>query len=263
MNKSSYSKFIFLVLTIVTIACTKEVNDSEVVRSLLDEYQVALSSKSSKKIAQVFHKDATILPEGKNVVVGRAGITEHFKGLETIDFKEEFVVDESFWAGEYIVVQTKNLGRWSTPDKRESGEFEVKGQMLLKQNHSKEWKIFRYAYSENEPPEEKHPKEIEGRFAHTVFFWLKDDKNQNVRSRFKTSLEKFIKNSKYVTSMHLGTPAETDRPVIDNSYTYCLIATFPSKEEQDKYQDEEGHKIFIEESNELWEKVLVYDSEMN
>ena len=63
--------------------------------------------------------------------------------------------------------------------------------------------------------------------------------------------------------MHIGTPAQTNRPVIDNSYTYSLIVTFPSKEEHDEYQQEEVHQVFIEEAKELWKKVLVYDSEMN
>ena len=263
MKKVNYYKFVFAGLAVITIACSKGMNNPEVVRSLLDDYEEALGSKSAEKIAQVFHEQATILPEGKNVVQGRAGIAEHFKDLETMNFEEKFIVDESFRAGEYIVVQTKNLGKWSIPDKHESGEFEVKGQMILKQNQKKEWKIFRYAYSGNEPPEESRPKEIEGKCAHSVFFWLKDPKNENVRDRFKTSLEKFIENSQYVKSMHIGTPAQTNRPVIDNSYTYSLIVTFPSKEEHDEYQQEEVHQIFIEEAKELWEKVLVYDSEMN
>lgn len=60
--------------------------------------------------------------------------------------------------------------------------------------------------------------------------------------------------------MHLGFAANTNRPVIDNTYTYCMVLTFTSKEEQDKYQDEAGHKTFISESENLWKKVVVYDS---
>lgn len=107
-----------------------------------------------------------------------------------------------------------------------------------------------------------HPegKVSKGEFAHVVLFWLKNPDNQQERKKFESSLGTFIKNSKYVKSMHLGAPANTNRPVIDNTYTYCMILTFTSKEEQDKYQDEPGHKTFISESEELWEKVTVYDS---
>ena len=101
---------------------------------------------------------------------------------------------------------------------------------------------------------------MKGEFAHIVLFWLKNPDNQLERKEFESSLETFIKNSEYVKSMHFGSPANTNRSVIDNTYTYCLIVTFTSKEKQDKYQDEQGHKKFISESEELWDKVTVYDS---
>ena len=97
-------------------------------------------------------------------------------------------------------------------------------------------------------------------FVHVVFFWLKNPDNFDERRQFETSIGKFIKNSKYVKSMHLGLPASTNRPVIDTTYTYCLIVSFSTKDEHDKYQAEEIHKIFIKESEDLWEKVRIYDS---
>lgn len=100
-----------------------------------------------------------------------------------------------------------------------------------------------------------------GDFVHTVFFWLKNPDNKADRAKFEASLKKFIDSSQYVKTKYLGLPAATDRPVIDNTYTYCMILTFASKEAQDKYQEEELHKTFIEESESLWEKVMVYDAE--
>ena len=98
-------------------------------------------------------------------------------------------------------------------------------------------------------------------FSHVVLFYLKNPGNQAEREQFETSLSTFVKNSQHVKSSHLGTPAATDRAVVDKSYTYIMILNFSSKEEQDKYQDEAGHKQFIGESEHLWEKVIVYDSE--
>ena len=97
-------------------------------------------------------------------------------------------------------------------------------------------------------------------FRHTVFFWLKEPKNKLHRNTFETSLKRFIDNSKFVQNKHIGTPAETDRAVIDSTYTYCLSVSFLNKKDHDNYQEESGHVTFIEESSSLWEKVLVYDS---
>lgn len=103
--------------------------------------------------------------------------------------------------------------------------------------------------------------QTQGGFAHVVYFWLKNPDDANDRKAFEASLTNFINNSEFIRTKHLGTPAATDRGVIDNSYTYCLLLTFDNKEMQDKYQVEEGHLKFIDESQDLWEKVIVYDSE--
>ena len=100
-----------------------------------------------------------------------------------------------------------------------------------------------------------------GKFVHTVLFWLKNPESKEDRLKFETSLQKFLNASEHISSMHLGTPASTNRPVIDNSYTYCLMVTFVSKDAHDKYQEEVAHKVFIRESESLWKKVLIYDSE--
>jgi len=104
-------------------------------------------------------------------------------------------------------------------------------------------------------------KKIEGSFIHTVYFWLNNPDSDEDREKFLASLKKFINSSEFITGKHIGTPADTDRPVIDNTYTFSLILTFKSKEIQDKYQAEPAHKQFIKESESLWKKVLVYDSE--
>jgi len=99
-----------------------------------------------------------------------------------------------------------------------------------------------------------------GSFAHTVYFWLHEPENKDHRDSFETSLKKFLNTSKNITTKHIGTPASTNRDVIDNSYTYSLLLTFKNQEAHDRYQDEPAHKLFIEESSGLWSKVLVYDS---
>lgn len=101
----------------------------------------------------------------------------------------------------------------------------------------------------------------QGNFAHIVFFWLKNANSEDDRNTFEASLKRFVNTSVFIKTKHVGTPANTDRPVIDSSYTYCLSLTFANKSDQDQYQEEAGHHRFIEECAELWEKVIVYDSE--
>ena len=134
--------------------------------------------------------------------------------------------------------------------------------MILKRDASGNLRIFRYMYNSNPVAKVKKSQPVKGSFVHVVYFWLKEPSNNDIRQKFTTSLSNFIDNSAFIKSKHLGTPADTNRAVIDNSYTYCLIVTFNSKKDQDKYQAEEGHLKFLEESRNLWEKILVYDSEL-
>ncbi len=97
-------------------------------------------------------------------------------------------------------------------------------------------------------------------FTHVVYFYLNNPENLEDRSAFENSLKKFLDNSLYAKTKFIGIPAETPRNVVDNSYTYSLILSFPSKEIQDKYQEEPAHLVFIKESSHLWKKVQVFDS---
>lgn len=102
---------------------------------------------------------------------------------------------------------------------------------------------------------------MDEKFIHLVFFWLKNPINTTNKLEFENAMNKFLETSVYAKNNHFGAPAKTDRPVIDNSYTYCLKIAFENIEEHDKYQIEPAHKLFIAEASKLWEKVLIFDSE--
>ncbi|AXT58617.1 Dabb family protein [Aquimarina sp. AD1] len=97
-------------------------------------------------------------------------------------------------------------------------------------------------------------------FVHSVYIWLNNPDNPEERQLFEKSLIKFLNTSKYAKTNFVGTPAGTDREVVDNTYTYSIIVTFSSKEEQDLYQKEEAHLLFIKEASSLWNKVQIYDT---
>jgi hypothetical protein len=107
---------------------------------------------------------------------------------------------------------------------------------------------------------ETEMKEFDSNFSHTVFFWLKNPDNATDRTAFETSLKKFLSKSEYANTKFIGTPPKASRDVVDGSFTYSLILSFDSAESQQAYQDEAPHKVFIEESSDLWTKVIVYDS---
>lgn len=108
---------------------------------------------------------------------------------------------------------------------------------------------------------EETMKEFDPTFNHTVFFWLKNPDSQADRTAFVTSLSKFLDNSGYAKTKFIGKPPRASRDVVDGSFTFSLMVSFESAEAQQAYQDEAPHKLFIEESEDLWEKVIVYDSQ--
>ncbi len=107
---------------------------------------------------------------------------------------------------------------------------------------------------------ERSSSEKEGNFVHVVFFWLVDD-SKKTQEKFLSELGKFIDNVDLIQTKHIGSPANTDREVIDSTWSYSLILSFKSKKEQDLYQEHPLHKDFIKNASSLWTKVQVYDSE--
>ncbi len=97
-------------------------------------------------------------------------------------------------------------------------------------------------------------------YVHVVYFWLKDPGNMEDRMALETSLEKFMRTSRYAKTKFVGIAPKATREVVDDSFAYNLVLTFGSAEEQELYQNEEAHLLFIEESQELWERVVVYDA---
>ncbi len=101
---------------------------------------------------------------------------------------------------------------------------------------------------------------MEKRFVHVVNFWLRKDLNQDERMQFEQGVRS-LGNISTVELFHLGTPADTDRPVIDRSYDYCLLCRFRNRADHDAYQEDPIHDEFRDTCSPLWEKVLIYDSE--
>ena len=100
---------------------------------------------------------------------------------------------------------------------------------------------------------------IKNVFVHHVFFWLKEPKNPQVRIQLENGLQGLI-TVPQIKSSHIGTPVESPREVVDDSFTYSFMAFFKSKEDQSTYQTHPIHLKFIDDCQHLWEKVIVYDA---
>lgn len=120
--------------------------------------------------------------------------------------------------------------------------------------------IFLFVMNLSEVQAQKQKSEFNPNFTHVVYFWLKNPDSPDEKKAFLTSLQNFMSKSEYAKTKFIGEPAGTSRDVVDGSFTYSLILTFPSKEIQDKYQEEPAHIKFVEESQHLWKRVVVYDS---
>ncbi len=96
-------------------------------------------------------------------------------------------------------------------------------------------------------------------FIHHVYFWLKNPESKEDLAKLVAGLEK-LSSVKEIDIFHIGQPADTDRGVIDRSYSISWLNIFKDKAAQDIYQTHPTHLQFIEECAALWSKVVVYDS---
>ena len=96
-------------------------------------------------------------------------------------------------------------------------------------------------------------------FVHCVYFWLKEDLSAEDRATFETLL-RTLPTIEHVAHGHIGVPAETDRPVVDRSYSYAEVLIFRDREAHDAYQVHPTHRAFAERCSTFWRKIVIYDS---
>jgi hypothetical protein len=95
---------------------------------------------------------------------------------------------------------------------------------------------------------------------HNVFFWLKKDLTNEEKSAFLTGVKSLGKIS-HVKKCYIGPPASTDvRDVVDNSFSYALLLHFDDLQGQNSYQVDPIHLKFVEDHQDKWESVIVYDN---
>jgi hypothetical protein len=96
--------------------------------------------------------------------------------------------------------------------------------------------------------------------SHQAFFYLNKDLSNSALLEFEEGLETLI-NIPLVLSGYYGKPANTNRAVVDNAYSYGLILIFKDIADHDLYQADPIHQVFIDKNATKWIRVLVFDIE--
>ena len=102
----------------------------------------------------------------------------------------------------------------------------------------------------------------EGRIVHHVFFWLKNPSSKEDLNKLLAGVRS-LKKIKTVRQLYVGVPATTEkRDVVDNSYHVSELMFFDDLAGQKAYQDDPIHQKFIADCSHLWDKVVVYDTQV-
>lgn len=97
-------------------------------------------------------------------------------------------------------------------------------------------------------------------FIHHVFFWLKNPGSRKDYDQLVAGLRK-LSGVKTIREFHIGKPANTNRDVIERSYSLSWFVVFANADDQDSYQTDPVHLKFVEECAHLWNRVVVHDTE--
>jgi hypothetical protein len=96
--------------------------------------------------------------------------------------------------------------------------------------------------------------------SHNVYFWLKEGLSNSALDEFEKGLDT-LKKTTMVLSGYYGKPANTNRSVVDNSYSYGLSLLFKDTADHNLYQADPIHLAFVDKNATKWTRVLVYDIE--
>jgi hypothetical protein len=96
-------------------------------------------------------------------------------------------------------------------------------------------------------------------FIHSVYFSLRDDLSPEATTRFVDGIRS-LTMIESVQQGFIGTPARTDREIIDRSYSYALVVSFADEGAHDAYQVHPVHDRFREQCGGSWTKIVIYDA---
>ena len=103
------------------------------------------------------------------------------------------------------------------------------------------------------------PHEDERQMIHHVYFTLKNPDSVEDKQLLKEGLQSLAAIAE-VKHLIIGEPAPTfDREVIASDWHVSEVIYFKSVADQDAYQVDPVHQLFVTNYSHLWSKVVVYD----
>jgi hypothetical protein len=96
-------------------------------------------------------------------------------------------------------------------------------------------------------------------FVHHVLFYAPATASDADRAKLLEGLH-MLRGISDIQFAHIGTPAATNRAVIDRHYTYSWLCFFESAAAELSYQQHPIHDEFRQQYARYWEKVVIYDA---
>lgn len=97
--------------------------------------------------------------------------------------------------------------------------------------------------------------------SHNVYFWLKEGLSDTDLLEFEKGLDT-LTMFRLVINGYYGKPANTNRDVVDNTYTYGLSLLFKDTADHNLYQADPVHLAFVEKNSAKWNRARVFDVEI-
>jgi hypothetical protein len=96
-------------------------------------------------------------------------------------------------------------------------------------------------------------------FVHHVLFYMPATATEADRAKLLEGLQ-LLRGVPAIKLAHIGTPAGTDRAVIERTYAYSWLCFFESAADELSYQQHPLHDEFRRDYARYWEKVVIYDA---
>ena len=96
-------------------------------------------------------------------------------------------------------------------------------------------------------------------FVHHVLFYTPAAASAADQAKLLEGLQK-LQRIPTIHLSHIGTPAATNRAVIDRRYTYSWLCFFASAAAEQAYQEHPLHDEFRRDYARYWENVVIYDA---
>lgn len=99
-----------------------------------------------------------------------------------------------------------------------------------------------------------------GQLAHTVFFWFKAEAPADTAARLLTFYRDEVPALPGVLAVLPGVPFPSDRPVVDDSFSFGVTTVFVDAAAERTWQDHPVHQRMIAAFEPHFQKVLVFDT---